>query len=230
MRFVLSLLIWIGLAFGVQTGAVWAGAWPRGEGKLFFALDTDRTRTNLYAEYGMRGDWTLGMEVAMPQGRRLPDVTSFVHHPVWRGKGGAILSAGLALEMRETVAAKSWPQLAGVEEVAVRAGLYWGKGFQTRWGSGWVTVDAQAERIVTKDWLGAAHSFKLDLGLGIKPYDRMLLMVQAQGWQRQGGKAVLRLETTAAYKIGPAQIVVQPSVGLRGPRDRRLKLGLWLEF
>lgn len=225
MRFILSLLIWLGLAAGAQ-----AGAWPRGEGKLFFALDGDRNRTSLYAEYGLRGDWTMGTEVAMPKGRRLPDVTSFLHHPVWRGKGGAILSAGLAFEVRETVAAKSWAHLTGLEELALRAGLFWGKGFETPWGGAWATADLQVEQILTTDWLGAAQTVKLDLGLGLKPTDRVMLMAQAQGWQRKGGAVMLRLETTAAYRVGPAQIVLQPSVGLRGPRDPRLRLGLWLDF
>jgi hypothetical protein len=206
-----------------------AGAWPRKQGTFFIAMSADQTRSQIYAEYGMRNDWTLGVEVSMPRGRRLPDVTQFVHHPVWRGKGGAILSAGLAVDLRETTAAGALPHLAGVAETAIRAGLFWGKGFETRFGSGWATIDAQVERVVTTDWLGGGLVYKLDIGLGVKPVDRLMLIAQAQVWRR-GDAQTLRLETSAAWALGPAQVVLSPSIGVVGAKAPRVKLGLWVEF
>lgn len=209
--------------------AAQAGAWPRDKGTVFIAVATDQARSQIYAEYGMRSDWTLGAEVSLPRGRRLPDVTQFVHHPVWRGKNGAILSAGIAVELRETTAAGSFAHLKGVSETAVRAGLFWGKGFETRVGNGWAMVDAQVERLITTDWLGEGLTYKLDIGVGVKPVDRLMLIAQAQLWRR-GTSQTLRLETSAAWALGPTHLVVAPSIGVIGTKDPRVKLGLWVEF
>lgn len=223
MRWVLVILFW-GWAVGAQ-----AGAWPRGEGKVFAALSFDANRSQLYAEYGIRGDWTLGMEVSMPKDRRLPDYTQFIHYPVWRSKGGAILSAGLAVEMRETTAAAVIPALRGESEIAGRAGLFWGKGFNTPIGGGWATVDAQLEKLVTTDWLENGMTYKLDAGFGVKPIERLSIMAQAQYWQR-GDDQSLRVEGAAAWKTGFAQVVISPSVGVIGEKDPLVKLGLWVDF
>jgi hypothetical protein len=220
----LWVLFW---CFGVVTAQ--AGAWPRDQGAVFISISADQTRKQIYAEYGLRGDWTLGAEVSMPRGRRLPDVTQFVHHPVWRGSGGAILSAGIAVDLRETTAAAMDSKLKGVAETAVRAGLFWGKGFDTRFGSGWATIEAQVERLVTTDWLEDGLAYKLDLGVGLKPSAQWMLIGQAQLWRR-GASQSLRIETSAALKLGPTHVVVSPSVGVVGVKERRVKLALWVAF
>jgi hypothetical protein len=224
MRLILAVMLW---ACAVQAQA---GAWPRAQGDVFVALSADSMRAQLYAEYGLRNDWTLGIEVSMPhKGRRLPDVTQFLHRPIWRGSGGAILSTGVATEVRETTAAALIPMLKGEREIAMRAGLFFGKGFSTPVGDGWATLDGQVEQIVTMDWLDTGLTFKLDEGVGLKPIDTLMLTVQAQYWRR-GEVTELRLETGAAWQFGPAQLVAQPSVGVMGPRDARVKIGVWMSF
>lgn len=225
MRVCLAALIWVW-----ATLAAMAGPWPRDKGAGFAAITMDGTRQQVYAEYGFAEDWTLGLEVTRSEGHAIPSFAGFVQHPVWRGQGGAILSAGLALEYRESLAARSWAHMAGTKEIALRAGLFWGKGFQSRWGNGWMVIEAQAERVITQDWIGARHSGKLDATIGLAPTDRVKVMVQAQGWIRQGGRPMLRIEPAAAVKFGRAHLVAAPSVGVLGPRDPRLKLGLWLDF
>lgn len=223
MRWILPIICWF-WAVSAQ-----AGAWPREAGSFFVSLSVDQARAQLYAEYGMKGDWTMGVEVSMPKGRRLPDVTGFMYRPIWRGAGGAILSFGLAMEQRETHAAAVWPILKGEAEIATRAGLFWGKGFQTGWGDGWAAVDAQVERLVTTDWLNEGLTYKLDASIGLKPTKRLMLIAQAQAWRRADTR-MLRLETTAGWSLGKATLVLQPSVGVIGPKDPRVKLGLWVEF
>ncbi|MDZ4136622.1 MAG: hypothetical protein U1D06_13675 [Paracoccaceae bacterium] len=234
MRAIVAVLIWLcaGLVPAAVPTAAPAGAWPRGEGNVFIAMSADQTRAQIYAEYGLRGDWTLGLEATMPQGRRLPDLTSFVHHPIWRGKGGGILSAGLAYEQREAVWAGVVPELDGVPELAVRAGLFWGLGFDSRWGAGWMAIDAQAERIMTDTApydLGR-NAAKLDATIGIKPMERLMVYLQAQGSRRQGDPTYLRLEPSVAWAVGAGNLVLSPSVGVVGPKDPRLKMGVWLSF
>ena len=223
MRWIFAVLIW---SFAAQ---VQAGAWPREQGSFFIAVSADAGRSQLYAEYGARNDWTLGAEVSMPKNRRLPDVSQFMHHPIWRGAGGAILSAGLAMELRETSAAAAFPVLKGESEIAVRGGFFWGKGFQTRLGDAFATLDAQVEKIVTTDWLDTGPALKLDAGLGIKPISALMLTAQAQYWRR-GAAEELRLETGAAWTVGKAQLVAQPSIGVLGPSDPRVKIGVWMSF
>ncbi|MGO4907682.1 hypothetical protein ACEN2J_05045 [Pseudorhodobacter sp. W20_MBD10_FR17] len=227
MRWFLAVLLcWVSV---LSAEKAQAGAWPRDKGQFFVALSADQLRSQIYAEYGFGKDWTLGNEVSMPQGRRLPDVSQFIQHPVWRGKGGAILSAGVAAELRETTAATAFPALKGVSEIAVRAGLFWGKGFESRFGNGWATVDAQVEHIVTTDWLGQGLAYKLDMGMGVQPTERLKLMAQAQYWRR-GTAQTMRLEASAALALGPTQVVVSPSIGVIGAKSPRVKLGLWVEF
>ncbi len=165
----------------------------------------------------------------MPPGRRLPDVSQFIQHPLWRGKGGAVLSAGFAVELRETSAAVAFPVLKGESEIVARAGLFWGKGFPTPIGNAWATVDAQLEHIVTTDWLDQGMAYKLDMGVGVEPMQRLKLMAQAQYWRR-GVTQSLRLETGAALALGPVQLVVSPSIGVIGAKNPRVKLALWVEF
>ena len=223
MRWIFAVLVWC-MAAQAQ-----AGAWPREQGTVFVAVSADASRAQLYAEYGARNDWTLGAEVSMPKGRRLPDISQFAHHPIWRGAGGAILSAGLAAELRETTAATAFPALKGEAEIAVRGGLFWGKGFETPLGDGWATLDAQVEGIVTTDWLDAGPAVKLDAGLGIKPIAGLMVTAQAQYWRRDGMEE-LRLETGAAWTVGKAQLVAQPSIGVLGPSEPRVKIGVWMSF
>jgi hypothetical protein len=223
MRFFWAFMIWCCAA------QAQAGAWPRAAGDVFIVLSQDAIRQQLYAEYGARNDWTLGVEVTMPKGRRLPDVSQFAHHPVWRGKGGAILSLGVAGDLREAAAANVDPLYDGVAEMTLRLGAFWGKGFATRWGDGWGTIDVQVERIVSTNWLDTGLAYKVDAGLGFKPWKPVMITAQAQYWRRDDDKS-LRIETGAALSLGPAKFVVQPSVGVIGPKDRRIKMALWLEF
>ena len=214
----------------ISAGQAAAGAWPREAGHAFIDLSADAARAKLYAEYGLKGDFTVGIEVTHPKGRRLPDVVQFVHHPIHRFANGAILSGGVAYEVRETIAAGRMPELKGVAESAVRVGLFFGKGFSSRFGDGWMTLDGQVERVVTTDWLGQPYAFKLDATIGVKPVDRLIVFVQAQTYRRDPDPMSLRLEPAAALKFGRAQLVVSPSVALTGKRDPRVKLGLWPDF
>lgn len=222
MRWLLALTIWF------YASHAQAGAWPRDQGSFFIALSADQIGSQIYAEYGMRGGWTLGTEVTMPRGRRLPDVSQFVQRHIWQ-KGPQTLSVGAAVELRETTAVLAFAALKGTSETVVRAGVFWGAGFASRFGDGWATMDAQVEKLVTTDWLGEGLTYKLDVGVGVKPLDRLKLIAQAQLWRRANTQN-LRLETSAAWAVGPAQLVFAPSVGVIGPKAPRLRLGLWLEF
>jgi hypothetical protein len=224
MRFLGALLIWI------WAGAAFGGAWPRDKGQVFFAISADQTRTKIYAEYGLGRDWTLGAEATQGEKGRPPGLSVFLMHPVWRGSGGAILSAGVGGAYRETYAAGAYAHLEGTPEIAASVRLSWGKGYGSRWGEGWYALDAQVEKVMSEDWALRGLTYKLDATIGLKPFERVMVMVQAQGWASASGERVLRLEPSAAWALGKVQLVAAPSIGVIGAADPRFKLALWLTF
>ncbi|MDZ4093779.1 MAG: hypothetical protein U1D35_02570 [Paracoccaceae bacterium] len=230
MRAALAVLIWLCAAM------VQAGAWPRSEGEAFVSLSADQNQAQIYGEYGIGGDWTLGMEATMSAARTVPDVIGFLQHPIWREAAGGILSGGLAFGTRDAArqdALYNGSGLVGVlaeQEVVLRGGLFWGRGFETRWGNGWTTIEAQAESVWdVASGLGRG-AMKLDATVGIRPTERLMLMAQAQTYQRDGSAVLLRLEPSAGWSLGRSTLVLSPSVGVSGPTDPRFKLGVWLDF
>lgn len=225
MRLVLTLF------FVMLAGLAHAGAWPRGAGKAFVASSVDQDHARVFSEYGIRGDWTLGIESALPFGRNLPDITLSLSHPVWKGKGGAILSAGVAVERRGALTFDGRGFVLWEPETAVRAGLFLGYGFQSRFGNGWAVAEAQIEHSLPRSSGGVtASAVKLDLTLGLRPTDRLLIMAQLQTMQVIGGQRFVRLETTTGLKFGNRTLIFAPSYPVGAPGPIRLKLGLWMEF
>lgn len=232
MRAIVAVLIWF-----CTTAAAQAGAWPRGEGNTFVAISSDQNQAQIYAEYGLPGDWTLGADVTMSAGRQWPDLMAFVHHPIWRGAGGGILSGGFSFGIRDARRVGAFRDDSGAAqgasdpETALRSGLFWGKGFQSAWGDGWTTLEAQAENAGDRPWGFDVDAIKLDALVGIKPGDRLKLMAQVQGYQRTGGPILVRLEPSVAWGVGAhGNLVLSPSMGVRGAFDPRVKLGVWLDF
>jgi hypothetical protein len=224
MRFLGALLICL------CASAAFGGAWPRETGQFFFSLSTDQERAKIYAEYGLGRDWTVGVEATEGAKGRLPILSAFVMHPLWRGSGGAIVSAGVGGILRETYAAEAYAHLEGLPELAASVRLSWGKGYESRWGNGWYALDAQVEKVMSEDWAVRGLTYKLDATIGLKPYERLMVMVQAQGWASASGERVLRLEPSAAFALGKVQLVASPSIGVVGAADPRVKLAVWLTF
>lgn len=201
-----------------------AGPWPREEGETFLALTGRAGKAELYAEYGLRAGLTLGAEVRMPEGRRLPDVDVLARHLLWRGQGGAVVSAFAGAGLRGV-------EVEGVTETAqvLRGGLAWGRGFASPLGQGWVSVVAEAqsgEGPLVPAW----RAVKVDATAGVRPGGRWLAMVQVQGHHRAGQATDLRVEPSLGLELGRATLLLSPSLGLTGPADPRLAAGLWLRF
>lgn len=201
-----------------------AGPWPRDEGATFLSLTAREGMVELYGEYGLRAGLTLGVEARMPEGRRLPDVDILARHLIWQGDGGAVLSgfAGAGLQ---------GVPVGGLVETArvLRGGLAWGTGFDTPVGPSWMSVVAEGqtgEGPMVASW----RAVKLDATAGVRPGGRWLAMVQVQGYQRAGEEALLRIEPTLGRDVGPATLVLSPSVGVVGAADPRLAAGIWLRF
>jgi hypothetical protein len=99
----------------------------------------------------------------------------------------------------------------------------WGRGFGGPLAP-WVTVEAALE--------GGrpGRAAKLDLTLGVNPGDRWIAMAQVQHWRPAEGRSRSRLELTGGLRVGDLTFLAQPSVGLGGQGEGRLRLSLWSRF
>lgn len=192
------------------SGPVDAGAWPRPKGEGFVAVSYGTTGSQVFAEVGLGRDWTMGVDVSRDLAGRL-DGLVFLHHSLPGAPLGGVWSVGGAVGQR-----------AG--DTVVRTGLFFGRGFSAPI-EGWVAVEAQSEL----SWL-TGTAYKLDATLGVKPGGRMMYMIQGQAALWPGADPSLRIEPAAAVTLGPAQIVLAPSMSVTGARDPRLKLSLWWSF
>lgn len=201
-----------------------AGPWPRERGEGFVALTGRAGVAELYGEYGLTAGLTLGVQATLPQGRRLPDLDLTARHLIWRGAGGAVVSAFAGAGLRGV-------EVEGMTETAqvLRGGLGWGRGFASALGPGWVSVVAEAQA-GAGPLVPAWRAVKVDATAGVRPGGRWLAMIQVQGHHRAGQGADLRLEPSLGLETGRATLVLSPSVALRGPADARLTAGLWLRF
>lgn len=201
-----------------------AGPWPRAEGEAFLSLKGRAGLAELYGEYGLRDGFTLGLEVRMPEGRRLPDVDVLTRLLLWQGQGGAVLSVFAGAGLRGV-------EVEGYAETAqvLRGGLGWGRGFASPLGPGWVSLEVEAqagEGPLVPAW----RAVKVDATAGVRPGGRWLAMVQVQGHHRAGQGTDLRVEPSLGLEAGRATLVLSPSVALRGAADPRLSAGVWLRF
>ena len=106
-------------------------------------------------------------------------------------------------------------------------GAAWGRGISTRWGNGWIAADGAVRYRLETEGIVA----KLDLTVGIKPFDRAKLFVQVQAGRYPDADPYLRVVPSVAYRIAPGRhIELGVPVGLAGDNSVGVKIGTWLEF
>lgn len=217
-------------------GPVWAGAWPREQGRTFVSLSqtfstgvetllaptqTLTAWTGLYAEYGLTGKLTVGLDAGTGSG---PDASIgtglvFARYPVWQSAGGQRVAADLGIGWRN--------DSEEGQDLRIRPGLAWGRGFESRWGQGWLGVEVSAE------WLMPSQQqiYKADFTAGIKPDDRWMLIGQVQTGRYPDSGALIRIAPSVVRAIGPMthlQLGLEATV--LGDDSIGGKLGLWFEF
>ena len=238
MRCVFALLV------AVCPTLALAGAWPRGEGNSFALLSLESTydRSALtwddpteepplarnflkfYGEYGLTDRYTLGVELEQDylfvQRQGIAFVTASVVPSDWINRISVELGAG---QRR----GRFGPRGQEESEPVVRPALYYGRGFETRWGQGWTGADVKSEYRVDSD----ETAYKLDLTLGINHADDTLHYAQIQSSKYPDEDAAARLLLSRVSRVNRlmwletgllAGLVTDESVGIR--------IALWAEF
>ncbi|MEM1388624.1 MAG: hypothetical protein AAF748_15395 [Pseudomonadota bacterium] len=210
-----------------------AGAWPRGEGNTFVALSYTlnadpgslgdlAVETNgfgaLFVERGITDRLTFGTDVTVAHGG---DYNAFFYFSRAIGSldapnryafhaGGGYVEDG-----------------ATVDEPQAYIGASWGRGLETRWGSGWSAVDVSL--FYRTDSNNVAT--KADLTLGVNLSEDWTAFVQAQSGKFPDNDAFLRLVPSVAFDIGQGRrLEVGVPIGVFGDGDIGIKFGTWLEF
>ena len=205
-----------------------AGAWARDKGATFLSFGATfsapydapgqdhRLYNQLYIEHGLGRDITLGFDAGMDMHSDYSAVV-FLRRPIDLGSRSKFaVQAGLG-------SASSGGQTGYVLHV----GASWGRGLDTRLGSGWLAVDAKADYRLEQAELGVTTDFTL----GLKPGDRTKLIIQLQTGRYPGSDAYIRLAPAYVREIAPGRhIELGAQLGLVGDRRAGLKLGSWLEF
>lgn len=212
-----------------------AGAWPREEGKTFVSLsqvfttgtqsllaptETLTSYSSIYAEYGLTGAVTIGFDAGYGMGpeARLATGIDFVRRPIWESPSGQRFAADFGV---------GWRTQSGEQDVRLRPGIAWGRGFESAWGGGWMGVDASAELMLPSD----DTAFKVDFTTGLKPNDDWMVILQVQSGRYPGSGAIARLAPSVVRAIGErSHIQLGLDATVLGDDSIGVKLGTWFSF
>ncbi len=194
-----------------------AGAWPRARGEWFLApsmsVSKEGAQGSFYAEYGLTHWMTLGVDAALSTEQETMALV-FARLPLWTGRKGHRFAMELG---------------AGVDAglPVVRSGLSYGQGLTTRWGPGWLALDANAAMN-----LGTGeYRYKLDATLGLTPSERWKAILQLQSSLDPDGSFTLMAAPSVTVRLSRStQLEIGLKHPLKGARVPGVKLGLWLEF
>lgn len=228
-----SLTLALGLALAATAAATGAnaGAWPRPPGDYFLSLSQQTTTggrtfisavgdirnyTSLYAEYGLGERITVGLDAGYGTGQAdtAASVLAFARTPVWSpGEHKVAVDFGLGWITSE----------ADGGQTRIRPGLAWGRGFESRWGGGWLGMESSLEYRTP----GSDTIFKADFTAGLKPTDNWMLIAQLQTGIYPDAP-VVRLAPSVVRRLGPRlHMQVGALVGLTGDDGIGVKASFW---
>lgn len=223
-----ALLCWAILCCVVITPA-FAGAWMRDTGAGFLSYDTTvrksggflRPQYSLYGEFGISPYLTLGLDFNESQG----------------SSGG---QSGHALVFARFPVARSWQKTNVAVELGLGGNHYLGKwdgmikstlsvgrGFSSRWGNGWINVDAGLELRRP----ASRPAFKLDATIGLSEGMRFRPMLQFESTFIAGNPRTWSVIPSVLIDGQKEQTWV---IGIErktsGPSTLGIRFGLWRRF
>ncbi|SFC97157.1 hypothetical protein [Tropicimonas isoalkanivorans] len=242
MRRALFLLL-ISLLAAVGTSATAGGAWPRGKGNGFLSVSwttfgdavgyvkeisgplsekPELELTNesaVYAEYGISERLTFGLDSFSRRESNLSSAILFIAAALgnldWKNHYGAQIGYGPVRDWLDR------------KDSVLRAGLAYGRGYQSPWGDGWVEVDGKLGWQVDAE----ERYWKIDSTLGYNATDRSMLYLQIQSGAGVDGPIYVRAVPTYVRRFGHG-ISVESAIllGMQNDNAQGLKLGAWLDF
>lgn len=212
--------------FAGLAAPVAAGPWLREKGSTFtsvaFATTWDlQSSSTTYLEYGWSDTTTIGADIGVfrsPTSGQDGFATVFLRKPLGKNAGSSRLAYELGL-------GASWE--GALVFAHLKTGLTWGRGFQLREKSGWMTVDASVR------WdLGRSNQVtKIDSTVGLNFNEKFSGMFQLFLTNTEGD-TFAKLAPSLIYTPKSGKFKIQ--VGLEALTDDianpAIKLGLWREF
>lgn len=221
MRMILTaLVVWLSGA-----SLVAAGAWLRDKDSLFMAATSTLrmsgeellNETAVYAEYGLFPRATIGFDYNHLIGYS-GHALAFLRLPV----GPPDRELKMAIET--AAGGHHWQ---GEWNPMLKATFSLGRGLKTRWGHGWLSLDAAVERR-----FGTPNPlFKLDATLGLPNFGRVGPMLQIETAKASGLPLFWTLTPSVRYDMKKLGTLVIGFESKHGPINTNgVKFGLWKQF
>ncbi len=202
-----------------------AGAWLREHGTAFTAIGATvrgnretlpDLESKAYAEYGLTPRLTLGLDYNDIRGKS-GHALLFLRFPLGRTDGrmryGIELAAGRHRHQR---------QWASMYKIALAAG----RGFKSRWGNGWMALDAAYERRAGL----SDPTFKLDAVVGLSSGWRIRPLIKLETAQVSGRPLSWSFTPGLMFDIRRNTWVLGLERRSAGIETIGITLGLWRSF
>lgn len=230
MRAALALVLFL-----MSASAAAAGAWPREAGSVFASISQSystgratllapgrdlRRATSLFAEYGLTPEVTVGLDAghARTLESSFSSALAFIRRPIRKGSGGSIISGEIGIGFLED---------GSGTQARLRPGISWGRGIETRWGAGWLGLDTSLELRLPANEV----ALKADATAGLKPTDRLMLILQLQTGRYPGAEPIARLAPSLVRRVGArSHVQLGINANLAGDDAVGVKLATWITF
>ncbi len=216
------------VASGFCVGEAAAGAWPRPPGEVFLSvrgdLEGERDGPDLdgsvYAEYGLARRWTLVGQYSTSEERWNPTRAGMAIRYALSGPDAVNRFA-------VSLGASSPPNVIGVmTSTRLELGAAWGRGFESRWGAGWMTASAKVmlardiDRPITD----------LNALVGLRPAEGRMAMLGLGRYADDGG-TFWKLSPQVGYEIrDEVWLVPGLSQELGDDRTTSVTVTIWWTF
>jgi len=224
-----------GLMLALAATQASAGAWPRPKGETFVSVATRqstgartliaavqdiRSYNSIYVEHGVTDRLTVGLDAGQGRGpdEQVDAALVFARLPVW-SPGEHKVAADLGVGLLEDAVDGT--------QTRIRPGLAWGRGFESRWGGGWLGMEASYEyRLPSGD-----SAIKADFTAGLKPNDRWMGILQLQTGVFPDSEPIARLAPSVVRRLGArSHVQIGALAPLAGDNAYGAMLALWFTF
>jgi hypothetical protein len=215
----------------VLPGDALAGAWPREPGKFFLSLRTEIENTeqgnsrsrSIYGEYGLTPRFTLGGQFSQSNlVETRPRALVFGRFAIGNLKAADRFAIGLGA----SVATDSEDALDALYTARAETALYYGRGFGSRFGDGWLALSARL--MVEYDNVNLITDFGALIGL--RPYDGWMTMLSLSSYSDEDG-TYRKLSPSVGYQLRDnVWGVLQVTQQISGGSDSAVGLSVWINF